>query len=332
MEPEQLAYTVPFQLTKTIRRDPYDALQGFSAAGKLIVVTGAGSGIGAASAIVWARAGAEGIALAGRRLEKLEETASQIRALKNGSTKLLAVPTDVTKDADVANLFAQTVKTFGRSPDVVLSNAGAVEVGPMGEQGVDVWWGILSLNLKGVYATAHHFIKSQPNPKEPKGTFIETNSIIAGMIAPGFSAYSVSKLGGQRLIEYLDTGMFEQSAAVSFLACPQGRPFVLKNMVNCSEYPTLRSFSLFPGLVKTPMLSDDLVGIFGNYAHDHVDLTGLLSLYLSESRADYLKGGLASVNWDVKEMEAHKDEIQKGKLLHLKWVPILPVSGGKGLQ
>jgi NAD(P)-dependent dehydrogenase (short-subunit alcohol dehydrogenase family) len=97
-----------------------------------------------ASAIVWARAGAEGIALAGRRLEKLEETASQIRALKNGSkTKVLAVPTDVTKDADVANLFAQTVKTFGRSPDVVLSNAGAVEVGPMGEQGVDVWWGIL---------------------------------------------------------------------------------------------------------------------------------------------------------------------------------------------
>ncbi|KAK5194053.1 hypothetical protein LTR47_005356 [Exophiala xenobiotica] len=304
MEPEQLAYTVPFQLTKTIRRDPYDALQGFSAAGKLIVITGAGSGIGAASAVVWARAGAEGIALAGRRLEKLEETASQIRALKNGSkTKVLAVPTDVTKDADVANLFAQTVKTFGRSPDVVLSNAGAVEVGPMGEQGVDVWWGILSLNLKGVYATAHHFIKSQPNPKEPKGTFIETNSIIAGMIAPGFSAYSVSKLGGQRLIEYLDT-----------------------------EYPTLRSFSLFPGLVKTPMLSDDLVGIFGNYAHDHVDLTGLLSLYLSESRADYLKGGLASVNWDVKEMEAHKDEIQKDKLLHLKWVPILPVSGGKGLQ
>jgi hypothetical protein len=110
MEPEQLAYTLPFQLTKTIRRDPYDALQGFSAAGKLIVGTGAGSGIGAvstlraeiqistiisvmisaktsnqASAVVWARAGAEGIALAGRRLEKLEETASQIRALKNGS-------------------------------------------------------------------------------------------------------------------------------------------------------------------------------------------------------------------------------------------------------
>ena len=56
---------------------------------------------------------------------------------------MLAVPTDVTKDADVQNLFAQTIKTFGRCPDVVLSNAGAVEVGPMGEQGTDVWWGIL---------------------------------------------------------------------------------------------------------------------------------------------------------------------------------------------
>lgn len=63
-----------------------------------------------------------------------------------------------------------------------------------------------SINLKGVYATAHHFIKTQPNPKEPVGTFITTNSGLAGLVIPGLSAYSISKLAGQRLVEFLDTG------------------------------------------------------------------------------------------------------------------------------
>lgn len=75
-----------------------------------------------------------------------------------------------------------------------------------------------------------------------------------------------------------------------------------------------------------------LVGQFESYGHDHIDLTGMVSLYLSTSRADYLKGGLASVNWDVEEMEAKKDQIAKENSLKLKWVPILPASGGHGLD
>ena len=62
---------------------------------------------------------------------------------------------------------------------------------------------------------------------------------------------------------------------------------------------------------------------------DH--LTGLLALYLSTSRADFLKGGLTSIDWDVEEMEAHEDEITKRKLLQIKWIPNLPASGGQGL-
>ena len=301
-EVDSLAYTKPFQLTKTIHRDPYDALSPSkpenSAAGKIIIITGGGTGVGAAAAMVWARAGAEGVVLAGRRLEKLEETAEKVRSTNNGRTKVLSVQTDLIKDKDVENLFKQTINTFGRIPDVVLANAGIVQNLPIGEHAVDDWWNIVSINLKGVYSVAHHFIKSQTDPKNPKGTFITTNSGLGGIIEPKNSSYSIAKLGAQRLIEYLHV-----------------------------EYPTLRSFTVLPGVIMTDMPPAD----YRPYAKDHAELTGMLALYLASPQGDYLKGMVASVNWDVKEMEANKERIVQEELLKIKWVPVLPASGGKGL-
>ena len=70
---------------------------------------------------------------------------------------------------------------------------------------------------------------------------------------------------------------------------------------------------------------------FKHAAQDHADLTGMLALYLASPQADYLKGCLTSVNWDVDEMEANKDRIVSENLLNIKWMPILPASVGKGL-
>jgi hypothetical protein len=69
---------------------------------------------------------------------------------------------------------------------------------------------------------------------------------------------------------------------------------------------------------------------FISYANDEGEQTGALGLYLSSPRGDYLVGSLTSINWDLAEMEAHKEEIEKG-LLKNKWVPVLPVGGGMGL-
>lgn len=69
---------------------------------------------------------------------------------------------------------------------------------------------------------------------------------------------------------------------------------------------------------------------FGFYARDEGEQTGALGLYLASSRADYLVNSLTSINWDLTEMENHKDEISGG-LLRNKWVAVLPTSGGKGL-
>lgn len=68
---------------------------------------------------------------------------------------------------------------------------------------------------------------------------------------------------------------------------------------------------------------------FDEYAKDEAEQTGCLALFLASSRADYLKGSLTSINWDLEEMEAHKEDIEQG-VLKMKWVPILPTSGGSG--
>ena len=94
-----------------------------------------------------------------------------------------------------------------------------------------------------------------------------------------------------------------------------------------SEYPSLRVFTVAPGLVAT----GNTAPAFTPYAFDHADLTGMLALYLSQPKADYLRGSFVSVNWDVTEMEAQKDEIVEKKFLKSSWLPVLPMFGGKGL-
>lgn len=83
---------------------------------------------------------------------------------------------------------------------------------------------------------------------------------------------------------------------------------------------------MIPGIVKTEMLDPS----FHAFGQDDVQLTGMLALWLSGSEAEFLRGQLVSVNWDVDELVAHKSEIQDEKLLQIKWHPVLPCSGGKG--
>jgi hypothetical protein len=83
-----------------------------------------------------------------------------------------------------------------------------------------------------------------------------------------------------------------------------------------------------PGIVPTDMTAES---IWTPFAKDHADLTGMLALYLVQPRADYLKGMFVGVNWDVEEMEQHKDIIVEKKLLQTSWLPVLLIGGGEGL-
>lgn len=93
------------------------------------------------------------------------------------------------------------------------------------------------------------------------------------------------------------------------------------------EYPNLRMFTVFPGLVMTDMIQE----FAKPWAIDHTEMVGSLALYLSQTRADYLRGSIVSVNWDVLEMESQQKRILGEKMLKVSWLPALPLEGGKGL-
>jgi len=88
-------------------------------------------------------AGAEGVVVAGRRQEKLDEVIASTKQYNKGMTKVIGVKTDVKIDTDTDNLFEHVKTTFGRPADVVYANAGWVsELKPSAEEIVQTWWSV----------------------------------------------------------------------------------------------------------------------------------------------------------------------------------------------
>ena len=156
-----------------------------------VIVTGAGSGIGRAVALAM-QADGYNVALAGRRTEELDITAA--RAAEGGG-RMLALPTDVTDDDQVARLFARTVEEFGRL-DVLFNNAGrGAPLVPMEELTPQQWRDVVDLNLTACFVCAQHAIRIM-KAQDPKGGRIINNGSISAHTPRPFSApYTSTKHG-----------------------------------------------------------------------------------------------------------------------------------------
>ncbi|QDU63958.1 Cyclopentanol dehydrogenase [Planctomycetes bacterium Pan216] len=120
---------------------------------KVAIITGAGRGIGRATAELFATEGAK-LALAGRTLEPLEALAEQI---KSAGGEAIAVATDVAEEASCANLVSKTVEAFGRI-DIVINNA-AILIGKTVEEATgDDWKKILDINVLGIAWVSKHAV------------------------------------------------------------------------------------------------------------------------------------------------------------------------------
>ena len=156
--------------------------------GKVALVTGGGTGIGEASALALAAAGAV-VAITGRRKERLNEVVAAIEA---SGGKALAIQSDVSLDVDAFGAVAQTVAAFGRL-DIVVNSAGVNEAGGIQSLDLDGWRKVIDINLWGTIYTCKAAV---PHLKASGGGDIINISSTAGRRAAGlFASYATSKHG-----------------------------------------------------------------------------------------------------------------------------------------
>ncbi|MBX9393005.1 SDR family oxidoreductase [Streptomyces sp. TRM72054] len=155
---------------------------------RIAVVTGAGSGIGRAVAVELLHAGWS-VALAGRRVETLEETGAQV---PEGAW--IPVRTDVSQPQDVSALFAATAERFGRV-DLLFNNAGINgprEV-PVEELPYDAWRHVVDTNLNGAFLCAQAAYRQMKEQDPQGGRIINNGSISAHAPRPHSVAYTATK-------------------------------------------------------------------------------------------------------------------------------------------
>jgi NAD(P)-dependent dehydrogenase (short-subunit alcohol dehydrogenase family) len=157
--------------------------------GKIAVITGAGSGIGRASALALLKVGYK-VVLAGRRQEALDETA---KMAGNNTPNALAVPTDVTKRESIQALFARTKEKFGRL-DLVFNNAGGgAPPVPLEDLPFETWQTVVMSNLTGPFLCTQEAIKIMKAQSPRGGRIINNGSISAHAPRPFSVAYTSTK-------------------------------------------------------------------------------------------------------------------------------------------
>lgn len=168
-------------------------LKGFDLGGRVAIVTGGGTGIGRATALLLAERGAD-LVLAGRKPDPLDKTAAEIR--EASGRKVLTVPTDVRKPEEAQMLMQKAVGEFGRI-DILVNNAGgaAQHVG-LSKIPPEGWDRDVQLNLS---ATQYCSQAALPHLRQSKGCIVNISSLAGVHGTQGVGAYSAAKAGLQML-------------------------------------------------------------------------------------------------------------------------------------
>ena len=159
------------------------------ATGKIALITGAGSGVGRASALALYADGFS-VVLAGRRRNMLEETAALAQA---SPPRMLVVPTDVSDPASIAALFETVQATYGRI-DLLFNNAGiSTRNIPIDDLTYEQWSNVVAVNLTGSFLCAQHAFRMMKNQTPRGGRIINNGSVSAHVPRRNSTPYSATK-------------------------------------------------------------------------------------------------------------------------------------------
>ena len=220
---------------------------------RVAIVTGAGRGIGRATALAFARHGIA-VALASRRPADLMAVEAQIEQMGG---RALALPTDVSATAEVEKLVEETERTLGNI-DLLVNNAGVVEPNPIVATSDESWDRVLDVNLKGAFLCTRAVLPQMIDRR--RGRILNVSSISGRLGTPRLASYCASKWG---LIGFTKA------------AAEEVAPHNVQIMAVC------------PGSVDTEMLAKGLPGAKPDMAPDAV---AALLLYLGTEAPDAMNG------------------------------------------
>ncbi|RAH75085.1 SDR family NAD(P)-dependent oxidoreductase [Aspergillus aculeatinus CBS 121060] len=280
-------YPKPISFTKEWHTKPYAFISPsrpeLSAAGKNVVITGGGSGIGNAIAVAFAQASAKSVSILGRRLETLKLGAEKITTAAteaHTSTQVFYETADLRQRSAVDEALASIVSRVGKI-DIFVSNAGTLPTpGLIREYDVEDYLGGVVENIRSALNAVQGFLAvAGPDP-----VLLNTSSCLANIAPmPGVSGYAVSKAAVLKMIEYV-----------------------------AAENPYVRVVSAQPGWVATE------VNGYQAEAPDQAELPGQFYVWLASAEAEFLKGKFVWVNWDAEELVKRAEEIRGSKLLN--WI------------
>lgn len=291
--------SIPTQfLDLTVRHAQYPAIAAKttlagSASGKSIFISGASRGIGQATAVAFAEAGAKGVYITARSEQALQETKNKVSAA-NPDARCEFMACDVTNEAQVRAAVDDCVAKFG-GMDVVDSNAGYLDKWKkIGESDTASWWKTWEVNLKGTYYVIRYAIphliesaKKQFAGGSTGGHLILISSVGAQLLTPTASDYQTSKHAINRLCEFVNVDHGEDG-------------------VKC--------FAIHPGGVATA-LGKNMPEALHAHLIDAPELAAGFAVWLCSGKADWASGRYLSANWDVDELMRLKDQILDADLL-----------------
>ncbi|VDC07546.1 unnamed protein product [Peniophora sp. CBMAI 1063] len=256
---------------------------------KVVIITGGSKGIGATTALFYAKAGAR-LVLVARNTAGLNERKETLEQDVTG-VEVVLVAGDISDPQISKQAIQAAVKKWDRI-DIVVSNSGLGQGGveKFHERDPSTWWYTQEVNVRGTLNIVHAAI---PELLKTAGQVIVVSSQLAHVRVPMMADYSISKHTVNRLVEIL-----------------------------ALEYADISFYSVHPGAIPTPGSADvaERMGLPKGAVElpDTVGLPAATFLWLTSRHAEFLSGRYVQATWDLNEVIAKKEEIVRGNLLVMK--------------